>query len=200
MIKQHAVILDEQSFNPGDLDLSHLITLVDSWERHLATSTTQRFERLEHATIAIANKIVFDSALLEKLPQLNIILLTATGRDNIDLDYCQQHGIITKNVTDYCSSAVAQHVFTLILALSTQLMAYQDFTKKGEWTRNEKFTNLVFPIQELAGKTLGLIGYGNLAKGVEKLALAFNMKVVISQRAGTISHNTDRLSLNWRLF
>lgn len=135
MGKHHAVILDEQSFNPDDLDLSGLLTLVDSWGRHLATSVDQRFKRLENATIAIANKVVFDKELLEKLPQLKIILLTATGMDNIDRDYCQKHGIATKNVIDYCSSSVSQHVFTFILALSTKLMPYQDFTKKGGWTR-----------------------------------------------------------------
>ncbi len=196
MSKHHAVILDEKSFNSGDLDLSNLLKLVDSWDRHLATSTEQRFERLKNATIAIANKVVFDKELLEKLPRLKIILLTATGMDNIDLNYCKNNGIITKNVTDYCSSSVAQHVFSLMLALSTQLISYQDFTKKGGWTRNEKLTNLVFPIQELSGKTLGLIGYGNLAKGVEKLALAFGMKILIAQRVGTTNHSNDRLPLN----
>ena len=195
MKKHHAVILDEQSFNPDDLDLSELLKLVDSWDRYLATSVDQRFERLKNATIAIANKVVFDKELLEKLPQLKIILLTATGMDNIDCDYCQKHNIITKNVTDYCSQAVAQHVFTLILALSTKLMSYQNFTKKGDWTRNEKLTNLVFPIQELAGKKLGLIGYGNLAKGVEKLAIAFGMEVLISQRVGTTNNDNSRLPL-----
>ncbi|HIO91919.1 MAG TPA: D-2-hydroxyacid dehydrogenase [Leucothrix mucor] len=196
MSKHHAVILDETTFNAGDLDLSALIRLVDSWERHPSTTKEQRFERLEQATIAIANKVVFDQALLEKLPKLKIILLTATGMDNVDREYCQQHGIVTKSVTDYCTSTVSQHVFSLILALSTKLIDYQAFTKSGEWSNGKIFSSLRYPIQELAGKTLGLIGYGSLAKGVEKLALAFDMKILISQRVGTTNNNDNRLPLN----
>ncbi len=191
----HAVILDEKSFNPGDLDLNALIALNDSWDRYGGTNPEQRLKRLENATIAIANKVVFDAELLKQLPDLKLILLTATGMDNIDRDYCDLHGISYNNVTDYCSGAVSQHVFTLMLALSTQLLPYQEFTKSGDWSRSGQFSSLKYPIQELEGKTLGLIGYGNLAKAVEKLALAFGMKILISERVGTTSSSSDRLPL-----
>ena len=196
MKNQHAVILDEKSFNPDDLDLSGLIALLSSWERYDSTTPDQKLERLQNATVAIANKVVFDAELLKQLPDLKLILLTATGMDNIDRDYCDSHGIAYNNVTDYCSGAVSQHVFTLMLALSTQLLPYQAFTKSGDWSRSGQFSSLKYPIQELEGKTLGLIGYGNLAKAVEKLALAFGMKILISERVGTTSSNNDRLPLS----
>jgi glycerate dehydrogenase len=195
MIKNHAVILDEKSFNPGDLNLDGLIALLDSWERYDSTTADQKLERLQNATVAIANKVVFDAELLKQLPQLKLILLTATGMDNIDRDYCDANGISYNNVTDYCSGAVSQHVFTLMLALSTQLLPYSNFTKNGDWSRSGQFSSLKYPIQELEGKTLGLIGYGNLAKAVEKLALAFGMNILISERVGATSSSSDRLPL-----
>lgn len=191
-----AVILDEKSFNPGDLDLSKLVALVDNWERYSGTSPEQREERLSGKHIAIANKVIFDAPLLKKLPKLKVILLTATGMDNVDREYCQQHGIATYNVTDYCTASVSQHVFALILALKTQLFPYQTMTRNGNWSRSGQFSSLAFPISELAGKTLGLIGYGSLAKGVERLAEAFGMTVLIANRAGAKDLSKGRLFLH----
>ena len=192
----NAVILDEESFNPGDLDLTELLALLDHWERYPATEPEQRLERLAGKQIAIANKVVFDAPLLKQLPDLKVILLTATGMDNIDLEYCQQQGIATYNVTDYCTASVSQHVFSLILALKTQLIPYQSMTRNGDWSRSGQFSSLEYPISELSGKTLGLIGYGSLAKGVEHLAKAFGMKILIAQRAGSASASEGRLLLD----
>lgn len=196
MTNHHGVILDEESFNPGDLNMEGLTGLLDSWQRYDATPKNKRLERLQNATIAIANKVVFDADLLKQLPELKLILLTATGMDNIDRDYCDAHGIVYKNVTDYCTGSVSQHVFSLILALATQLIPYSTFTKGGDWSRSRQFSSLKYPINELQGKTLGLIGYGNLAKGVEHLAKAFGMKILISQRPGSVNNDADRLPLN----
>lgn len=192
----YAAILDEASFNPGDLNLEPLISLNKSWQRYPATTAEQRSKHLEGINIAVANKVVFDKPLLESLPELKIILLTATGMDNVDIDTCKKLGITTCNVTDYCTTTVAQHVFSLILALSTKLLSYQKMTRSGEWSQSEHFTSLKYPIQELDGKTLGLIGYGNLAKGVEKLAKAFGMDILIAQRAGSETATEGRLLLH----
>ncbi len=186
-----AVVLDEKSFTPGDLDLTGLYAVLDNWEIHEATQPEERLARLQGANIAIANKVIFDEDLLKQLPDLKLILLTATGMDNVDQAACERHGIIVNNVTDYCTESVSQHVFALILALSTQLFNYQKITKSGDWSQSGQFSNLSFPIQELSGKTLGLVGYGSLAKGVEKLALAFGMSILISQRAGVSSTNAN---------
>ncbi|MCL4119108.1 UNVERIFIED_CONTAM: hypothetical protein GTU68_003177 [Idotea baltica] len=192
----NAVILDETSFNPGDLDLSKLLSLIENWQRYESTSKEQRLKRLQNVQIAVANKIVFDKELLSQLPDLKLILLTATGMDNVDLEYCKANNISTYNVTDYGTASVSQHVFSLILALTTSLNDYQTMTRNGEWSKCQHFSSLQYPIQELAGKTLGLIGYGTLAKGVEKLALAFDMKVLIAARAGSESVPEGRMIID----
>lgn len=181
----NAVILDETSFNTGDLDLSSLLNLNENWQRYDLTNKEQRLDRLKNKHIAVANKIDFDSELLAKLPDLKLILLTATGMDNVDLDYCKEHQISTYNVNDYCTPALSQHVFSLMLALFTNLNAYQTMTRNGEWSKSPHFSSLQYPIHELSGKTLGLMGYGSLAKGVEKIADAFGMKTLIAARAGS---------------
>ena len=189
----NAVILDETSFNPGDLDLSQWLNVIKNWQRFNVTTSEQRLKRLQNKHIAIANKIVFDSELLAQLPELKLILLTATGMDNVDVDYCNAHGISVYNVSDYCTPSVSQHVFSLILALCTRLNDYQQMTRNGQWSKSEHFSSLQYPIQELSGKTLGLIGYGTLAKGVEKLALAFGMKVLVAARVDSDSAPQGRL-------
>lgn len=189
----NAVILDETSFNPGDLDLTNLLELNKNWQRYDSTTKDQRLERLQNMHIAVANKVVFDGEVLAQLPELKVILLTATGMDNIDLEYCQANDISVYNVSDYGTASVSQHVFSLLLALATSLNDYQTMTRNGEWSKCEHFSSLQYPIQELAGKTMGLIGYGTLAKGVEKLALAFDMKVLIAARAGSESAPEGRV-------
>ncbi len=191
----NAVILDETSFNPGDLDLSSLLALNENWQRYDTTTPDERLEKLRSIHIAVANKVVFDEDLLAQLPDLKVILLTATGMDNLDLDACKKRGIATYNVTDYCTESVAQHVFSLILALKTQLLSYQDMTRSGGWSKSEHFTSLQFPIQELHGKTLGLVGYGSLAKGVEHIAKAFGMNIKIAARAGSTEAPEGRVLL-----
>ena len=186
MSNLNAAILDESSFNNNnDLDLSSLLTLNDNWQRFDKTQKNQRLERLQNIHIAVANKILFDRELLEQLPDLKVILLTATGMDNVDRDYCNDNDIAFYNVSDYCTASLSQHVFALILSLSTSLNDYQKVTRNGDWSNSPHFCTLQFPIQELAGKTLGLIGYGSLAKGVEKLAIAFDMNIIIAARVGS---------------
>lgn len=196
MHNYNALILDETSFNADDLDLTNLLKLNDNWQRYDLTTKEQRLERLKNVHIAVANKVLFDSDLLAQLPDLKVILLTATGMDNVDIDYCKAHNISTYNVSDYCTPALSQHVFTLMLALSTNLNAYQTMTRNGEWSKAEHFSSLQYPIQELSGKTLGLMGYGSLAKGVEKIALAFGMKVLIAARAGSETAPEGRILID----
>ncbi len=185
MMKSHyAVMLDEATFTPGDLDLSALVNQVDHWDRYPSTTTAQRLERLQNASIVVTNKVRLDAELLGSLPKLQLVLLTGTGTDHIDLASCQARGITVCNVTNYGTSSIAQHVFTLLLALSTNLLNYANETVSGAWSEGEHLLPLRYPVSELEGKTLGLIGYGTLAKGVEKLALAFGMNIVIAQRPG----------------
>jgi glycerate dehydrogenase len=196
MLRLHAAILDEATFNANDLNMDALFALVENWKRYPSTTLQQRAQHLSGINIVVANKVKFDKALLENLPDLKVILLTATGMDNVDRDTCKQLGISVYNVTDYCTASVSQHVFSLILALSGNLLSYQSMTTTGAWSQSEHFTSLKFPIQELSGKTLGLIGYGALAKGVEKLANAFDMKILIAQRVGSKTASDGRVLID----
>lgn len=195
MNKQYGVLLDEASYNIGDLDMGALLSQIERWDRYPATDDEQGKARLENATIAVMNKFRLDAQLLASLPNLQLVLLAATGTDNVDLDACRERGIIVCNVTNYCTPSVAQHVFTLVLALSTSLPDYMQETAGGDWADATHFSTLSFPIIELEGKTLGLVGYGTLARGVEKLARAFGMHIMLGQRSG-IAPQDGRVSLD----
>ncbi len=195
MTSHHGVLLDETSYNLDDLNLEPLLSQVESWDRYPATEPSVRLSRLEGATIAVINKVRMDAELLAALPDLELVLITATGTDNVDLEACRSKGIVVCNVGDYCTASVAQHVFTLVLALATSLPQYMRETISGEWTRAAHFSTLSYPIMELEGKALGLVGYGTLARGVEKLACAFGMRILLAQRPGGTSR-PGRLPLN----
>jgi len=184
MSEHNAVMLDEASYCLGDLDLRGLTDQVGHWLRYPATEPGQREARLKQASIAVINKVRLDADILSRLPALKLVLLTATGTDNVDLDKCREQGIVVCNVVDYGTPSVAQHVMSLMLALSTSLLKYAEETRSGAWSQATHFSTLSYPIAELQAKTLGLVGYGTLAKGVEKLARAFGMNILIAQRPG----------------
>jgi len=189
------VILDEASFNQQDLDLSRLLTLLPQWRRYASTSSEQLEQHLNGCTVAVANKIIFDRELISSLPQLSLILLTATGMNNVDLMACKENDITVLNVEDYCTASVSQHVFSLILYLTNQLNHYQQKEGKEAWSTSPSYSPLEFPIMELSGKKLGIVGYGALGKGVAQLAQAFGMTVLIANRVNS-APQTGRLPLN----
>lgn len=180
----HAVTLDEASFSLEDIDLTALLNQVSSWNRYAETDAAERLVRLSQATIVVINKVKLDAALIKQLPRLQLVLLTGTGTDKVDLFACRQQGITVCNVTNYGTPSVAQHALSLMLALSTNLLQYAEEVRSGAWSKETQFSTLSHSINELEGKVLGLVGYGALAKGVEKLALAFGMQVLISGRPG----------------
>ena len=157
MSEHYGVLLDEASVTLGDLDLTALISRVNHWDRYPTTTDEDLYLRLKNATIVVINKVSLNTNLIEPLPRLKLILLTGTGTDRVDFDVCRERGITVCNVTDYGTSSIAQHVFSLIRALSTNLLNYSRETASGAWTQAE----LSYPITELEGKPLGLIGYGN---------------------------------------
>ena len=160
------------------------------WTDYQMTQPNETVGRLQSATIAITNKVALREATLEQLPNLKMIAVAATGTDCVDSKYCRQNEIVVSNVRDYAIHSVPEQVFSLILALMRNLMAYHEDVKRGAWQKSEIFCLLNHPIRELYGATLGIIGYGSLGKAVEKIALAFGMKVLISERknAPDVSH------------
>ncbi len=130
----------------------------------------------------LCNKTVIDKEVLEKAQKLKYIGLFATGYNNIDLECASEKGITVCNAGSYSTDAVAQQTFAYVLEHYTKLSKYDAFVKNGGWKRSPIFSPIIFPTDELSGKTMGIIGYGSIAKAVEKIALAFNMKVLVFTR------------------
>ena len=185
-----AVFLDYQSLDQDDLDLSQLTAAFDQLILYPVTRTDQVLERIQDADVVISNKVILDAATIQQSAQLKLILISATGSNNVDLVQAKAQGIVVCNCQAYGTSAVAQHTLMLMLALSTAVIQYDQAVKQGRWNQANQFCLLDFPIVELAGKTLGIIGYGELGKAVAKLAEAFGMKVLV----GDLPNRTQSLS------
>jgi len=153
-----------------------------SWTEYAATAAPEAVTRLRGATIAITNKVPLDAAALAQLPQLQMIAVAATGTDIIDLAAARAHGIVVANIRDYALAALPEHVFTLMLALRRNLLAYHADVAAGRWQQSTRFCLFDHPVSDLAGSRLGLLGYGALGKGVATIARAFGMDVCVHTR------------------
>ncbi|MFC6672395.1 NAD(P)-dependent oxidoreductase [Marinobacterium aestuariivivens] len=177
-----AVFLDLESLE--DLDLSVLSALFEDFETHMATASEQVAARIADAEVVLVNKVRLGAAALEQATALKLIAVVATGTNNVDLEAARRLGIQVSNCRAYGNDSVIQHVFALMLALHTRLIDYDRAVRAGRWQQATQFCFLDYPITELAGKTLGIVGYGNLGQGVARIAEAFDMKVVVAQRPG----------------
>ncbi|HEX8708095.1 MAG TPA: D-2-hydroxyacid dehydrogenase [Pyrinomonadaceae bacterium] len=155
------------------------------WREYAETQRSAVVARLRDATIAVTNKVPLGEAELAQLPGLKLIAVAATGVDIIGLDYCRRRSLAVVNVRNYARHSVPEHVLMLMLALRRSLFAYRAEVAAGEWQRAAGFCLLTQTIRELHGGTLGIIGYGALGQAVEKLALAFGMRVLISEHKGS---------------
>jgi glycerate dehydrogenase len=176
-----AVFLDLDTVGPGDLDFEKLNSLPVSWVYHEATSESEAAARIADADIVITNKSVLGQQALQAARQLQYISAAATGFNHIDIAAAEELGIPVSNVRDYATPSVVQHVYALVLALSTHLLDYNAAVRRGEWQTSDFFCLLDYPIDELAGKKLGIIGYGTLGHAVAQVAPAFGMEVLIGQ-------------------
>jgi glycerate dehydrogenase len=168
--------LDAYTSNHGDLEWKDLESLgeVKIYDR---TIKSEIISRTIDAEVIITNKVVFDRELISQLPQLKYICVAATGYNNVDLEAAREHGVTVSNVVGYSTSAVAQHVFSLILSLVSKSWAYgQEFHDKV-WANCEDFSYFHDPILELKGKMLGIYGFGKIGQAVARIALAFDMKI-----------------------
>jgi glycerate dehydrogenase len=163
------------------------------WQDYDSTTPDQVVDRLQGATIAITNKVPLRNNTLKQLPNLKFIAVAATGVDCIDLEYCRQHKILVSNVPHYTRHSVPEHVFMLILALKRNLIAYHTAVRAGRWQKSADFFFQDFPIHNLHGSTLGIIGYGDLGKEVEKLGMAFGMKILIAERKHALEIRPGRV-------
>ena len=189
-----AVFLDYESLDKNDLDFSALREVFTDLELYPSTLATQVLERVRHTDVVITNKVVLDTENLKQCLSLKLILISATGTNNVDLAQAKAQGITVCNCQGYGTSAVAQHTLMLMLTLATSVIQYDHAVKQGEWNKSPIFCLLDFPIVELAGKTLGILGYGELGQAVAKLAEAFGMKIIVGALPNRSTGNRVALS------
>lgn len=171
------VILDGYALNPGDLSWEELdkygnVVVYDRTPADLVQ------ERAADADIAMTNKVVFDAATIAALPNLKCIVVTATGYNIIDTDAATKHGIVVCNAPAYSTASVAQHVFALLLNIANSVDHYAVANRGGAWARSRDFCYIDAPTIELNGKTMGIIGLGNIGSAVALMANAFGMRVI----------------------
>ncbi|WP_207061923.1 2-hydroxyacid dehydrogenase [Motiliproteus sp. SC1-56] len=189
------VFLDAASLDFDDLDMGPLRNVASPWVRYEATEPDEVLERVRDAQVIISNKVVLDADTLAACPALQLICVAATGTNNVDLQAARNQGIRVSNCQAYGTAAVAQHVLGLMLALATRLLDYERAVRAGAWQKSPRFCLLDYPIMELAGKTLGIVGYGELGRAVARLGEALGMRVLVAQRPGTESPAQGRLPL-----
>lgn len=176
-----AVYLDRTSLKVSDQMITKLAELFDEWQCYHSTKSDDVIKRVKDAQIIICNKSPITKEVIANCSKLKLILVTATGTNNIDLIAAKAKGITVCNCQGYGTEAVSQHTLMLMLALAGRIMDYNQAVKEGEWQRAKSFCLMHLPIIELAGKTLGIIGYGKLGQAVAKLAKAFGLKILIGQ-------------------
>jgi len=176
------VFLDLASLAEQDLDLEAFGEALSEWRTFPATTGPQRLHHIADAEVVVTNKVVLDEPILRAAPELRLICLTATGYNNVAVDVARDLGIVVSNVVAYATDSVAQHVFALMLAHHTSLFEYTGAVRKGMWSDSPQFCLLDYPVRELRGMTLGIVGFGELGQGVARIAEAFGMQVLVSQR------------------
>ncbi|NER84102.1 MAG: D-2-hydroxyacid dehydrogenase [Leptolyngbya sp. SIO1D8] len=175
------VVLDGFTLNPGDLDWGPLKELGET-EIFDRSSAAQILERGAEADIILSNKAVLDRPVLQNLKNLKLIAVMATGFNNIYIDAARESDILVCNASNYGSPSVAQQTFALILELTNQCGLHSESVKKGEWSQAKDWSYHLNPMVELSGKTLGIVGFGNIGQMVARIALGFGMKVLANRR------------------
>ncbi|WP_430611417.1 D-2-hydroxyacid dehydrogenase [Enterococcus sp. DIV0876] len=174
------VVLDGYALNPGDLDWHKMEELGDLtvYERTSYTDNTEIITRIGDATAVFTNKTPLNKEILQACPQLTYIGVLATGYNVVDLKAAKEQGITVTNIPSYSTNAVAQATFALLLEVTNQVGHHNQSVHQGDWQQSKDFSYWQTPLTELAGKTLGLIGYGAIAQAVAMIAHAFQMEVI----------------------
>ncbi len=154
------------------------------WVEYDRTTPEQVVERLKNCDIAISNKVPIRRGTIEKLPQLKMIVIPATGYDAFDIDACNERGIVVSNVRGYAVNTVPEHTFALILALKRSLSGYRQDVMAGKWQEANQFCFFAHPISDLAGSVLGIFGEGVIGQRVGRLGEAFGMRPLFAAHKG----------------
>ncbi|TKX30261.1 D-2-hydroxyacid dehydrogenase [Campylobacter sp. MIT 12-5580] len=174
------VCLDALTLGEADLSAFRDFGEFVSYE---LTSTDEVIQRLKGADVAVVNKVIIDEEVIDNT-NLKLILETATGTNNIAVEYAQNKGIVVKNVAGYSTSSVTQHTFALLFAFLNHVVYYDTFTKSGAWCKSAIFTDFSRIIHTLEGKNYGIIGLGSIGKQVANIASSFGAKVFYHSTTG----------------
>jgi len=190
MSQPQAIFLDKASLYPADLDFSSLQNIAQwAWFDNADVGDVASDDLrsgLRRAEILVANKTTISRKLIGFCDNLKLIVIAATGVNNVDLDAAKKYGVKVCNVQAYATASVTQHVFSLILSLNRKLPSYNKRAIDGSWSQSDFFCYFDEPFSDLGNKVLGIIGYGELGRAVEKVALSFGMKVLVAE-----SHNAQ---------
>ena len=187
-----AVFLDYATMGPG-LDLQPLRRFFTEFDIYDQTNDAEVADRIRDVEFVFTNKFRMTPDVLEQASRLKFIGLTATGADNISLEGAREHGIAVSNIRAYCTDSVVEHVFGVMLMLSHSLGPYSAAVRAGDWQRSPDFCMLTHPVPGIAGKTLGIVGFGELGRGVARIAEVFGMEVLVSARPGIDAAGDDRV-------
>ena len=209
---QHTiVILDGYTLNPGDLGWEGFEAFGDMtiYDR---TEQQQILSRIGSADIVITNKTPLDAQTIAMAPNLKYIGVLATGYNVVDIEAARRRGVVVTNIPTYGTDAVAQFAFAMLLEIAHHVQHHSDAVKEGRWTNHQDFCFWDYPLIELAGKTMGIIGYGRIGQATARIARAFGMQVIaydVSQQSGnsdvyvdldTLLGSSDVISLHCPLF
>ena len=192
---QEGVVLDLDSLNNNDLNLDSLKQCLPNWTFYGNTKPEEVYSRIKNADIVVSNKVVLDKEALSHAKQTKLICIAATGTNNIDLNAAKIYRIPVCNITHYATHSVPEHVFRLILSLYGRLIENNAASIQGRWSQSPYFCLLDHLPQDLNGKTIGIVGYGDLGQAVAKIAKTFDMKVLIAKRDNN-DHREGRLLLS----
>ena len=176
------VVLDGYALNPGDMSWKALEALGNCviYDR---TAPSELYERIKNAEVLITNKAVIDAPMMERLPKLRYIGVTATGYNVVDVKAADSQGIVVTNIPAYSTDSVAQFVFAHLLNIVNRVELHTSSVRQGEWANSVDFAYWKSPQTELAGKILGIVGYGRIGRRVAKIGEAFGMKVLFNNRS-----------------
>jgi len=176
--KVKGVLLEAGAINRGDLSFKPLEKYVDL-TIYENTTESDKYDHIGDAEVVFVNKVIMDDELFCRCPNIKYIGVCATGFNVIDLEAARNRGIVVTNVPAYSTDSVVQLAWSMILEMTCNLRIHNESVKAGEWEKSDVFCYWLEPIMELSGKTLGIVGYGNIGRKVAKIAETFGMKVLV---------------------
>ncbi len=180
-----AVFLDFGSVTRGDLDCTKLENAIPSWEYYDETDPQQTQVRIKEAQVVVSSKTLLDRTIIDSAKYLKLICIAATGYNNVHLTAATKRNIGVCNVRNYATDSVTQHVAMFMLNLTRRFVEYQHYIKHDRWQACAHFCSLDYGIENLSGKILGIIGYGELGRAVGRMGQTFGMQLRIAEHKGT---------------